>query len=308
MEYLKVSEIAEKWGISSRRVRLLCEQGRIAGVERRGKLYFIPADAPQPVDARVYTKRKGIKIYTPILEQIDALKQSLDANRPLTTAEVEAIRDVFLVEHTYNSNAIEGNTLTLQETALVLQGITIAQKPLKDHLEAVGYRDAFRYVEELATQGKDLSEFEIKNIHSLVLSYRPDDKGKFRRVNVRIAGALTEPVQPYLIEPKITELLEDFRSWNNSLHIVECVSLFHLCFESIHPFIDGNGRTGRLVMNLQLIKSGLPAVNIKFADRRRYYDAFDEYARTGSADAMIKLVGEAVVSRLREMLDALGNS
>lgn len=161
MEYLKVSEIAEKWGISSRRVRLLCELGRIAGVERRGKLYFIPADAPQPVDARVYTKRKGIKIYTPILEQIDALKQSLDANRPLTTAEIEAIRDVFLVEHTYNSNAIEGNTLTLQETALVLQGITIAQKPLKDHLEAVGYRDAFRYVEELATQGKDLSEFEI---------------------------------------------------------------------------------------------------------------------------------------------------
>ena len=308
MEYLKVSEIAEKWGISSRRVRLLCEQGRIAGVERRGKLYFIPADAPQPVDARVYTKRKGIKIYTPILEQIDALKQSLDANRPLTPAEVEAIRDVFLVEHTYNSNAIEGNTLTLQETALVLQGITIAQKPLKDHLEAVGYRDAFRYVEELATQGKDLSEFEIKNIHSLVLSDRPDDKGKFRRVNVRIAGALTEPVQPYLIEPKITELLEDFRFWNNSLHIVECVSLFHLCFENIHPFIDGNGRTGRLVMNLQLIKSGLPAVNIKFADRRRYYDAFDEYVRTGSADAMIKLVGEAVVSRLREMLDALGNS
>ena len=308
MEYLKVSEIAEKWGISSRRVRLLCEQGRIAGVERRGKLYFIPADAPQPVDARVYTKRKAIKIYTPILEQIDALKQSLDANRPLTTAEVEAIRDVFLVEHTYNSNAIEGNTLTLQETALVLQGITIAQKPLKDHLEAVGYRDAFRYVEELATQGKDLSEFEIKNIHSLVLCDRPDDKGKFRRVNVRIAGALTEPVQPYLIEPKITELLDDFRSWNNSLHIVECVSLFHLRFENIHPFIDGNGRTGRLLMNLQLIKSGLPAVNIKFADRRRYYDAFDEYARTGSADAMIKLVGEAVVSRLREMLDALENS
>ena len=89
------------------------------------------------------------------------------------------------------------------------------------------------------------------------------------------------------------------------MHIVECVANFHLQFESIHPFIDGNGRTGRLLMNLQLIKSGLPAINIKFADRRKYYDAFDDYAKTGSADSMIKLVGEAVVSRLREMLDTI---
>lgn len=89
------------------------------------------------------------------------------------------------------------------------------------------------------------------------------------------------------------------------MHIVECVAYFHLQFESIHPFIDGNGRTGRLIMNLQLIKSGLPAINIKFADRRKYYDAFDEYARTSSPDAMIQLVAEAVVSRLREMIDMI---
>ena len=89
------------------------------------------------------------------------------------------------------------------------------------------------------------------------------------------------------------------------MHIVESVANFHLQFESIHPFIDGNGRTGRLLMNLQLIQAGLPAINIKFADRRKYYDAFDEYAKTGSADSMIKLVGEAVVSRLREILDTI---
>lgn len=306
MTYIKVSEAAEKWGISARRVRLLCEQGRIAGVERKGNLYMIPDDAVQPVDARTYAKSTVRKSYSPLLEQIDALKKQLDSCRPLTPAEVEAIREVFLVEHTYNSNAIEGNTLTLQETALVLQGITIDRKPLKDHLEAVGYKEAFQYVEELAKQDKPLTEFEIKSIHSLVLADRPEDKGTFRRVNVRIAGAMTEPVQPYLIEPKIEELLEDYKNWAKTMHIVERVALFHLRFESIHPFIDGNGRTGRLLMNLQLVKEGLPAVNIKYSDRRSYYDAFDEYARTNSADAMTKLIGEALVARLREMVEVIG--
>ena len=307
MTYIKVSEAAEKWGISARRVRLLCEQGRLAGVERKGNLYMIPDDAVQPLDARTYAKSTVRKSFDPLLEQIDALKKQLDSCRPLTPAEVEAIREVFLVEHTYNSNAIEGNTLTLQETALVLQGITIDRKPLKDHLEAVGYKEAFQYVEELAKQDKPLTDFEIKSIHSLVLADRPEDKGTFRRVNVRIAGAMTEPVQPYMIEPKIEELLEDYKNWAKTMHIVEKVALFHLRFESIHPFIDGNGRTGRLLMNLQLIKEGLPAVNIKYSDRRSYYDAFDEYARTGSADAMTKLIGEAVVARLREMGEIIKN-
>ena len=305
MNYIKVSEVAAKWGISARRVRLLCEQGRIAGVERKGNLYMIPEDAEQPVDARTYAKTSLKKSYTPLLEQVDALKKSLDSCRPLTPAEVEAIKEVFIVEHTYNSNAIEGNTLTLQETALVLQGVTIDQKPLKDHLEAVGYKEAFQFVEELAKQDKPLSEYDIKSIHNLVLADRPEDRGVFRRVNVRIAGALTNPVQPYLIEPKIEELLKNNQKWSKTMHIVECVANFHLQFESIHPFIDGNGRTGRLLMNLQLIKAGLPAINIKFADRRKYYDAFDDYAKTGSSESMVRLVGEAVVSRLREMLDSI---
>ncbi len=305
MNYMKVSEAAAKWGISARRVRLLCEQGRIAGVERKGNLYMIPEDAEQPVDARTYAKTSLKKSYTPLLEQVDALKKSLDSCRPLTPAEVEAIKEVFIVEHTYNSNAIEGNTLTLQETALVLQGVTIDQKPLKDHLEAVGYKEAFQFVEELAKQDKPLSEYDIKSIHNLVLADRPEDRGVFRRVNVRIAGALTNPVQPYLIEPKIEELLKNNQKWSKTMHIVECVANFHLQFESIHPFIDGNGRTGRLLMNLQLIKAGLPAINIKFADRRKYYDAFDDYAKTGSSESMVRLVGEAVVLRLREMLDSI---
>ena len=304
-ELLKVSEVAQKWGLSTRRVRILCSEGRIAGVVRKGNLYMIPANATQPQDARTYAKRTGRQTYTPLLERIDALKQQLSALRPLTPAEVEALREVFLIEHTYHSNAIEGNTLTLQETSLVLQGMTIDQKPLKDHLEVVGYKEAFEYMEELAQTDKPLTEYEIRSIHALVLAHRKEDSGQFRRVPVRIAGALTEPAQPYMIEPLINELLHDMQEQYGQMHIVERVALFHLRFESIHPFIDGNGRTGRLLMNLQLIRAGLPPINVKFSDRRRYYEAFDAYARSGSAEAMTVLVAEYLTERMQAMTDIL---
>lgn len=302
MKYLKVSEVALKWGISARRIRLLCEQGRVAGVERRGNLYYIPEDAPKPIDARTYSKKEGIVSYTPLLQQIDELKSRLDRHRPLTPGEVESIRELFLVDHTYNSNAIEGNTLTLQETAMVLQGITIDSKPLKEHLEIVGYKDAFEYVEYLAQRTSEITVFDIKRIHSLVLADRPEDRGIFRRVNVRIVGALTEPVQPYLIEPQITDLLLDYKESNTKRKLLERIALFHLRFESIHPFIDGNGRTGRLLLNLQLIQNGLPPIDIKFANRRKYYEAFDAYTRIQNPEAMISLIAQSLIDRLRELL------
>lgn len=302
MNYVKVSEAAAKWGISARRVRILCEQNRIAGVIRKGNLYYIPDDAPKPNDAR--TTKRGI-LKSPLLEQIDFLKTELSKCRPLTPAEVEALREFFLVEHTYNSNAIEGNTLTMQETALVLQGVTIDQKPLKDHLEVVGYKEAFVYMEELAKEKFPLTEFEIKRIHSLVLNHRPEDRGTFRRVSVHIAGASTAPVEPYLIEPEILKLLSEFSLWTENRHIIECVALFHLRFESIHPFIDGNGRTGRLLMNFQLIQNGLPPISVKYEDRRRYYDAFDAYSNNQDSVPMIQLIGESVVERLRKMIEAI---
>ena len=308
MEYIKVTEAAKKWSLSTRRVRLLCAQGRIAGVMRKGNLYYIPADAPQPIDARTYSKHKKRYSFSPLLEQIEEYKKKLSELRPLTPAETEALREVFLVEHTYNSTAIEGNTLTLKETSLVLQGITIGQKPLKDHLEAVGYKEAFEYVEQLAKKQEKLSINDICNIHYLVLSHRQEDRGRFRRVPVRIAGALTEPVQPYLIEPLLQELLDEMSTPNDQQSVPEQVAWFHLRFENIHPFIDGNGRTGRLLMNLQLIRAGLPPINVKYTDRRRYYDAFESYAQSGSDEAMTMLVAEYIVERMSEMVQVLSQS
>ena len=297
MEYIKISQIAEKWGISPRRVRVLCAEGKIPGVIRKGKLYMIPEDAEKPADGR--TTRNSI------FGEIENKKEKLSKMRPLTAGEVERLREEFMIEFTYNSNAIEGNTLTLKETAMVLEGMTIDQKPMKDHLEAVGHRDAFMYVQDIATKDVDLTETVIKNIHSLVLMNRPEDKGVYRRIPVRIMGAYTEPVQPYMIEPKMTELLENNVTRENKMSIIERIALFHLEFEGIHPFIDGNGRTGRLILNLDLIRNGYPPINVKFTDRKRYYDAFDAYYRDGNSSAMSNLIAEYVDKRLDEYFAVL---
>ena len=297
MEYIKASKAAEKWGISSRRVRVLCAEGKIEGVIRKGNLYMIPASTEKPADGR-FTKPT-------LLEIISDKKEKIASLRPLTQGEVERLREEFMVEFTYNSNAIEGNTLTLKETAMALEGMTIDQKPLKDHLEAVGHRDAFLYVQDIAKNDMPLSESVIKNIHALVLMNRPEDKGVYRRIPVRIMGAYTEPVDPILIEQKMAELLTTDSKRKGAIHDIERIAHFHLEFEGIHPFIDGNGRTGRLIMNLDLIRNGFPPINVKFTDRKRYYDAFDAYYKEDDAVPMIELIAEYINERLDEYLVVL---
>lgn len=297
MDYIKISKAAEKWGISTRRIRVLCAEGKIPGVIRKGNLYMIPENASKPLDGR--------RTHPDVFAEVEEKRKRLDGMRPLTPGEVKRLQDEFMVEFTYNSNAIEGNTLTLKETALVLEGVTIDQKPLKDHLEAVGHRDAFLYIEEIARQDVPLSEYVIKNIHSLVLMDRPEDKGVFRRIPVRIMGAYTEPVQPYLIEPKITELIATNEERKSTMNDIERIARFHLEFEGIHPFIDGNGRTGRLILNLDLIRCGYLPINVKYTDRRKYYDAFDAYYRDNNATVMVELIAGYVNERLDEYLKIL---
>ena len=298
LEYMTVTQAAEKWGISTRRVRLLCSEDKIKGVIREGRYYKIPVYTERPADGRRLRGKIIAKELAPLFLGIGRKKAELDRLRPFTEGELRRLRDDFMVDFTYNSNAIEGNTLTLRETAMVLEGMTIDQKPLKDHLEAVGHRDAFLYIEELAQHNKKLRETDIKNIHSLVLMDRPGDRGRYRRIPVTIMGAFTEPVQPYLIEPKISELLAENEKRRKTMHPIERIAHFHLEFEGIHPFIDGNGRAGRLLLNLDLIRCGYPPINVKFTDRRKYYDTFDTYYRDGNAESMIRLIGRYVDERL----------
>ena len=294
--FMSVNEAAEKWGISDRRVRILCSEGKIPGAYRQGRAWKIPVDAVKPADGRYKSSES-------LLEMIDRKKIELDSRRPLTEGEVARLNEEFTVEFTYNSNAIEGNTLTLRETDLVLRGLTIDRKPLKDHMEAVGHKEAFDYVRELVKEQVPMSESIIKQIHYLVLADKKDDRGVYRRVPVHIMGAQHEPVQPYLIQPKMEQLMIDYGS--STEHIVTKLARFHIEFEGIHPFIDGNGRTGRLLVNLELMKAGYPPIDIKFTDRIAYYNAFDAYHVKHDLSAMEKLFAGYVNERLDTYLQML---
>ena len=294
--YMTVKEAAKKWSISDRRVRILCAEGKIPDVTREGRRWMIPADVKKPEDGRYKTSEK-------LLVMIDRKKEALNNRRPLTAGEIERLTEEFIVEYTYNSNAIEGNTLTLRETDMVLRGLTIDRKPLKDHMEAVGHKEAFEFVQDLVKNQVPLSESIIRQIHYLVLADKKDDRGVYRRVPVRIMGAKHEPVQPYLIQPKMEQLLESYR--NDTAHMITKLARFHIEFEGIHPFIDGNGRTGRLLVNLELMKAGYPPIDIKFTDRVAYYNAFDEYHVKHNLDAMEKLFARYVNVRMDSYLAIL---
>lgn len=165
--YISVKQAAEKWELSDRRVRILCSEGKIPGVIREGRSWKIPEEAKKPEDGRYRSAES-------LLEMIDRKKAELDTRRPLTEGEAERLTEEFVVEYTYNSNAIEGNTLTLRETDMVLRGLTIDQKPLKDHMEAVGHKEA------ILTCGKDrcllnvilgaLKYFHMKTIKNKIFS------------------------------------------------------------------------------------------------------------------------------------------
>jgi len=296
--FMTVKQASEKWGISDRRVRILCAEGKIPGAYQEVRAWKIPIDAIKPADGRYKTKES-------LLSQIDRKKKELDGKRPLTEGELTRLNEEFTVEYIYNSNAIEGNTLTLRETDLVLRGLTIDQKPLKDHMEAVGHKEAFDFVSELVKEKCEINERVIKQIHYLVLADKKDDRGVYRRLPVRIMGAAHEPVQPYLIVPKMEELLRNYLA--SEEHIVTKLARFHIEFEGIHPFIDGNGRTGRLLVNLELMKTGYPPIDIKFTDRIAYYNAFDEYHVKHNLKAMETLFAKYINERLDIYLKMLQN-
>ncbi len=296
--FMTVKEASEKWGISDRRVRILCAEGKIFGAYQQGRAWKIPTDAVKPSDGRYKSSES-------LLSMIDRKKLELDSRRPLTEGEAMRLNEEFTIEYTYNSNAIEGNTLTLRETDMVLRGLTIDQKPLKDHLEAVGHKEAFELVCGLVREQTPISESVIKQIHYLVLADKKEDRGVYRRVPVHIMGAQHEPVQPYLIAPRMEQLILNFG--DVAEHLITKLALFHIEFEGIHPFIDGNGRTGRLLVNLELMKAGYPPIDIKFTDRIAYYNAFDAYHVKHDLTAMEKLFAGYVNERLDTYLQMLQN-
>ena len=210
-----------------------------------------------------------------MLKDIDELKKEIDVHRPLPPEIVHNLKENLIVDWTYNSNAIEGSTLTLQETKVILEdGITVGGKSLREHLEAINHKEAIEYIEESLKE--PLTQGLIKNIHGIVLK-GIDDKnaGTYRKVNVHISGAKHTP--PEFVH--VQEEMDKFENWYNTkakdIHPVLRSAMVHTEFVGIHPFIDGNGRTARLLMNIELLKAGYPPVVIPVAERLNYYNALD---------------------------------
>ena len=196
-----------------------------------------------------------------------------------------------IVNWTYNSNAIEGNTLTLSETKVVLEGITIGGKTISEHLEALNHREAILYVEEIVKQNHPLTECQIKSIHSLILKGILDDQaGVYRTQNVLISGFKYVPPD----YSQIPELMVLFIQWlvkeGANLHPVARAAIIHSEFVKIHPFVDGNGRTARLLLNFELMKNGYPPIVIEKEHRLAYYSALDETHLTGDFSRFISFV------------------
>jgi Fic family protein len=305
MKYLSTKKASEKWGISDRRIRVLCNEGRIEGAIKIGRNWSIPVDAVKPVDAREANKKdySGLDFD---FSYIDSLKESIDKHRPFSKRLANSLREKLIVEWTYNSNAIEGNTLTLSETKVVLEGLTIGGKSMIEHLETINHREAIFFIEELISNKEPLSEWNIKNIHALILKEIDNtNAGKYRSENVVISGAEHIPPKHYEIGDLMQKLIAEYQSEWEGFHPVVRATLLHGEFVKIHPFIDGNGRTSRLLLNFELMQNGYPPIIIKNAERARYYDVLDLAHTTMNYQPFVKLVSELVIESAKLWLSVL---
>ncbi len=243
------------------------------------------------------------------LARIDEKKKKLDSFRPLPPALVKNLDEWFKIALTYTSNAIEGNTLSHEETALVIEkGITIGGKTVTEHLEAINHAKAIDFIKELAHKKNDsLCLDDILSIHRIILQgIDPIHAGIFRTVMVRILGS--NHVFPNYL--KVPILMTEFMLWLTSTqdHPVEIAAMAHFKLVSIHPFVDGNGRTARLLMNLLLLQQGYPIAIIKKEDRKAYINSLELAGSTNDLSVFKSIIFQAVESSLDGYLEAITQS
>lgn len=260
------------------------------------------------------------------LQKIDVLKLELDSFRPLPYATLKSLRAAINLEWIYHSNAIEGNTLTLHETKVVLEGITIGNgKTLLEHFEAINHQDAIEFVESLIQTQEVVSEHNIKQIHALIMKnilpnthYAGNHAGSYRDQNVIISGASTIPPHHILVAQEMEDLIEWYQLTNKQTqglsaypnhpitnHPILRAAKLHTLFVKIHPFIDGNGRTGRLLMNLDLMQAGFVPAIIRAESRLEYYDALDIACSQGDFNPISMMIAAAQIKTLELYLELL---
>lgn len=220
-----------------------------------------------------------------ILDEIDVLKKKLDAFREFDSYRVAQALEL---EYTFESNRIEGNTLTLRETDLVInEGLTISGKSMREHLEAINHVEAIAYIKQLTQRNFPLNERELLSVHNLILrGIIPEDAGRYRRVQVMIKGSAHMPPQPFIVAKEMEDYFFWFEENKNKMHPVILAAEMHERLVTIHPFIDGNGRTSRLIMNLILLQNGYVIANIKgdYDSRMTYYQSLEKAQTSGNKE------------------------
>ena len=228
------------------------------------------------------------------ISKIEIFKNFLEKERPLNKGILTKLESNLKTNFIYNSNAIEGSTLTLKETDIILQyGVTVKGKSLKEHEEVKGQEYALNFLKKVIKTNESLSLRLIREFHALVLNDDIENRGKFKKSNNEILGAGFETTPYYLVEEKLTELVDEFNS-NENNDLIMKVACFHADFEKIHPFIDGNGRTGRLLLNLELMKNGYPITIIQNEDRDEYYIALETAQVESNYELLTDFIAKSV--------------
>lgn len=243
-----------------------------------------------------------------ILTEVDALKAKLSTIRPLPNEAIKKIQDAIEIEYTYDSNRIEGNTLTLQETALVVnEGVTISGKSMREHLEAINHSEAIDFIKGIAGRSEPISERTIKDIHAIVLhGIDRENAGKYRTVPVMISGSRHIPPAPYKLDRLMEDFITEYRRKEEAReHPVLIAAYLHDELVRIHPFIDGNGRTSRLLMNLFLLRHGYTLVSLKSDNEAkvRYYESLEKSHTEGVSNDFNLIVTTAVRDSLKRYLE-----
>jgi Fic family protein len=235
---------------------------------------------------------------------IEIKKQKLDEVRSiLPTVSVESYEQAFLVDYTHNSTAIEGNTLSLIETKVLLEDkISIGGKPLREIYEITNHADAYKYALQCIAENKILTEHIVKDMHQILMR-NIIDGGIYRNVEVRISGAGHAPPAPVDMFYQVKDFFHDLVEYGKTLDPIVFASWTHAEFVKIHPFVDGNGRVSRMMMNYQLLASGLLPVSIPKTKRFEYYDALESYALNGDIEIFARMIAELEEARLDDYLN-----
>lgn len=245
------------------------------------------------------------------MSKAEALKNILDTYRPLPRSTAESLEASLMMRYNQESNAIEGNKLTLVETKVLLEhGVTSNGKSFRDHLDIINHQEAIYYLMDLVKEKSPLTQRTILEFNALILKGTPEEKhgqaGRLRNTSVFISGSSHVPPQPYLVAPLMEQLLTRYQDNldRGLLSPIENIARLHADFVGIHPFIDGNGRTGRLVMNMELMKAGYPVAIIESANKQYYYQAL-QAADKQDYKPIIQLIDETLEKQLTDILNVI---